>query len=355
MNTRYVIKVGTGVITTTDGMLDTDVLSSLCAQIAALRRRHIDVVLVSSGAVGAGRSQLVGGSVSLPADKQVAAAVGQVTLMSSYAELFGHHGITCAQVLVTKADFRDRTHYLNMRTCFENLLVNGVVPVVNENDVVATSELLFTDNDELAGLVAAQLNVNGVILLTSVAGVLAPNELGELTVVPTLTLLDVAGMKKHILPTKTAFGRGGMLTKFGVAHKLALLGIPTHIACGRDADILAAIADGKRVGTVFEPAKRAPHVKRRVAHSEGLTKGTVYINEGAEHALRSSERVASLLPVGIIGIDGLFQKGDVIEIRNEHDERVGYGLARYGSEHARSMIGVRGGRALVHYNYLFVT
>lgn len=346
---RLVVKVGTGVITTSQGTLDHAIMRSLVAQLSTLRSQGVDVVLVSSGAVSAGRETLHGTLGASPADKQAAAAVGQVVLVGAYTKLFQKVSLPCGQVLVTKEDFRDRSHYLNMRTCFEHMLKNGIVPIVNENDVVATSELLFTDNDELAGLVASQLNADAVIILSSVAGVLVDGE-----VVAKVTSEQIAGLKKHVTPQKSAFGRGGMLTKFTVALKLAREGIATYIADGRGEHIIERIVSGEHLGTLFVPDKRTQHVKRRVAHSDGLAKGIIVINLGAEVILRDTSAVASLLPIGIVRVEGTFEKGDVVEIRNEKNKRVGYGIARYNAARARDVVAVRGAPAFIHYNYLFI-
>ncbi|MCR4281185.1 MAG: glutamate 5-kinase, partial [Candidatus Kaiserbacteria bacterium] len=171
---RIIVKIGTSVITQKNGELDLKTLQNLVKETAQLRKKNTEVVIVTSGAVGTGR-----GLVSLRngkdnvVKKQVFAAVGQIKLMSMYAKYFAKEGIVCAQVLATKEDFRDKQHYLHMKNCMANLLRNNVVPVINENDVVAVAELVFTDNDELAGLLAEQLNADAVFLLTGVEGVLA--------------------------------------------------------------------------------------------------------------------------------------------------------------------------------------
>ncbi len=239
MYKRIVIKVGTGVLTIKKNQFNLLVLKNLVKQIAVLKNKGVEIVLVSSGAIGAGRGLIESSITGTNAQKQVLSAVGQVSLMSAYAKIFGQHGQICAQVLATKEDFRDKIHYFNMRTCFENLLASGVIPVVNENDVMATIELLFTDNDELAGLVAAQINADVVIILTSVAGFLSTNSrTGKTEVVPEINYHDIANYQSQILTVKTKFGRGSMLTKFEAAKKLTLRGIAVHIIDGKEKDIL---------------------------------------------------------------------------------------------------------------------
>jgi len=255
MYKRIVVKVGTKVLSKDDGTIDTDVMEHLAEQIAALKKNS-EVILVTSGAVGMGRSLLTLEGADSVVEKQVFAAVGQVKLMSMYADLFAKHGYVCAQVLATKEDFRDEQHYLNMKNCLENLLRDNVIPVVNENDVVAVAELLFTDNDELAGLIASQLSADAVIILTSVDGVLTgdPKDPGT-TVVPEINVSDIASFQKYITSEKTGSGRGGMRTKFSVAEKLAAEGITTHIVNGKKKNVLVDVVAGKKLGTRFAPKK----------------------------------------------------------------------------------------------------
>lgn len=256
MYERIVVKVGTKVLSKDDGTIDADVMRHLAEQIAALKKNS-EVVLVTSGAVGMGRSLLtLAEDTDGVVQKQVFAAVGQVKLMSIYAELFAGQGLVCAQVLATKEDFRDEQHYRNMKNCLENLLRDNVIPVVNENDVVAVAELLFTDNDELAGLIASQLGAQAVVILTSVDGVLTgdPKD-SATTVIPEIHLSDIASFQKYITHEKTGSGRGGMQTKFSVAEKLAAKGITTHIVNGKKKNVLVDVVAGKKLGTRFVPKK----------------------------------------------------------------------------------------------------
>ncbi len=355
MYSRVVVKIGTKVLSTESDGLDTETLQHLVDQLVAIQARGVEVVLVTSGAMGAARALIKVPSDDKIAQKQVLAAVGQVRLMSTYAEAFTRHGRLCAQVLATKEDFRDKTHYLNMRTCFENLLRSGVVPVVNENDVVATTELLFTDNDELAGLVASQLDADAVIILTSVEGFLTgdPHDPAS-QVIPVIALDDIPALQKHIAPEKTAFGRGGMLTKFSIAKKLASQGIVVHFASGKRAGVLEDILSGVAVGTRFIPERQSSAAKRRLAYSEGLTKGAVRINKCAEDLLLSDTKIMSLLPVGIIKVSGDFDKGDIIEIASEDGRKLGFGIAEYGAARARELMGKKQVRHLIHYDHMFI-
>ncbi|MSU73717.1 glutamate 5-kinase [Candidatus Kaiserbacteria bacterium] len=252
MYKRVVVKVGTKVLSKDDGTLDGRVLKHLSEQISSLKKKNIEIILVTSGAVGSGRSLLtLKGKETVP-NKQVYAAIGQVKLMNTYSKLFAKHGYLCAQVLATKEDFRDREHYLNMKNCLTGLLYDKVLPVVNENDVVAIAELIFTDNDELAGLVALQLKADAVIILSSTAGVLD----GSLRVIPEITGKTIASFRKYVTSAKSTGGRGGMVSKFAVARKLMSRGIQVHIADGKRKNVLSDIMKGTAIGTKFVPGRK---------------------------------------------------------------------------------------------------
>ncbi len=355
MYKRIIIKVGTKVLTTEEGKLDVAALGRLVKQIASVKSKGIEVILITSGAMGAGRSLITLKTAEKIPEKQVLAAVGQVKLMSIYSELFAKRSQLCAQVLATKEDFRDKIHYLNMRTCFENLLNSGVVPVVNENDVVATTELLFTDNDELAGLVASQLNADAVIILTSVEGFLTGNPKDKNSkIISEIDFNNIANYQKYISLDKTTFGRGGMLTKFNIAKKLTLQGIVVYFANGKRENVLTDIIGGKSIGTKFLSRGKSSAIKRRIAYSEGLTKGAVHINKCAEEMLLSKIKVMSLLPIGVIKVEGDFDKGDIIEILGEDKRKLGFGIAEYSAAKAKKLIGVKKARPIIHYNHMFI-
>ena len=250
MYERIVIKVGTNVLTRQDGHLDITSISGLVDQIAALKRAGVQLVLVSSGAVGAGRELLPGrpddGEV---AQRQVYSAIGQVRLMELYRQLFAGHGLLCAQVLATKGDFRDDLHYDNMLGCFRALLRDEIVPVVNENDVVAVTELMFTDNDELAGLVARMLDVEVLVILSSVEGVYdGPPDASGSKLVAHVRAGDDSIMTL-VQPRKSSGGRGGMATKLRIAAETAAGGIPVLIGNGRRPGILTTVLTGQWPGT----------------------------------------------------------------------------------------------------------
>lgn len=350
---KIVVKIGTNVLSRPDGLLDITAISHIVDQVAEVKKRGVEVILVSSGAVGAGRSLTV-----LPEDagrivqRQVLAAVGQIKLMSTYADLFGRYGLLCAQVLATREDFRDRRHYLNMRNCLAALLRDNIVPIVNENDVISVSELMFTDNDELAGLVAALSGAQGLVILSNVDGVFdGPPGHPESRVIAEVLPGDRI-QQGFIDPVRSSFGRGGMLTKFRFAQKAARVGIATWIANGKHPGILSDILSGKPTGTCFRPKAAVNTLKRWIAYDHTARKGAIVVNAGAENALRS--QVSSLLPVGVVRIEGDFEKGDLVRIVSEKSALIGFGKVQLGAEAARKVVGLKGKKPLVHYDYLYL-
>jgi glutamate 5-kinase len=349
MYKRIVIKIGSNVISE-NGRLDDVAVEMLVGKVVELRKEGIEVVVVTSGAVATGKGILgFSGSSTTVSERQVFAAVGQAGLMSLYSKLFHAKGYTCAQVLVTKADFRDKEHYINMKNCFENLLEKEIIPIVNNNDTVTIQELGFGDNDELASLIASQLNADSVILLSNVDGML--DEEGR--VVHEVNGDSLESVRKYIKKEKSSGGSGGMENKFNQAVKLMKQGITVHIANGRKENSVTGIIAGEVIGTIFVAQEKVSSVKRRLSHADGLAQGTVYVDAGAEKILLSKGS-QSLLPVGVTKVEGVFKKGDTIDIKNEAGKRLGSGVAQYGADEAKDLIGKKGGKALVHYDYLFI-
>ena len=356
MSQRIVVKIGSQVLCDPHGELNRDVLSSLVGQISHLAAQGWQVLLVSSGAVAAG-SGLARQLQRIPdpvARKQVMAATGQVRLMETYRELFEQQGLVVAQVLTSKSDFQTRRHYLNMRGCIEALLTAGIVPVVNENDVVAVTELMFTDNDELAGLLAGLVNADLLCLLSMVPGVFDgdPDD-------PATRCIEQWDDERYqfediVRRGTSALGRGGMHSKLAIARKVARLGTEVVIADGGDPEILTKVTSRQAAGTRFPARGGASPTKRWLASADGHATGSVTVNAGAESALTDDSRLASLLPVGIEEIEGSFNRGDVIQIRNPEGKVLGCGRARYNHEEARERMGQRGQQALVHYDYLYL-
>lgn len=354
---RIVVKVGSNVLTRVDGTLDTDRMAALADQIAALHRAGVEVIVVSSGAVAAGRGVIAAGHwLDAVSARQLYSAVGQVKLIRRYYELFDARGIVCGQVLTTKQDFETRRHYLNQRNSIRVMLENGVVPIVNENDTVAVTELMFTDNDELSGLLSTMIGAEALVLLTNVDGICdgMPGALGV------EVIREIAPGQRDlpdcIRDAKSSFGRGGMLTKSRIARKVAAEGIETIIADGRRDGILPdLLAEGSRtLCTRFLPS---PHpisgVKKWIAHSEGFAKGEVHVTREALDAL-GGPRAVSLLPVGVSRVEGVFEKDDIVRIVAPDGRPVGAGKVSCDSTTARRNIGRRGARALIHYDYLYL-
>jgi glutamate 5-kinase len=348
----YVIKVGTNVLTRPDARLDVTNISHLVDQIAALRARGIAVILVSSGAVGAGRELLpTADELDGVVRRQMLSAVGQIRLMELYRQLFAGHRIQCGQVLATKEDFRDRRHYLNMRNCLQALLQGAVVPIVNENDVVSVTELMFTDNDELAGLVATMVGAEKLVILSSVDGLFdGPPGAPDSQLIRTVDAEDESVLA-FITAERTSFGRGGMETKLRTAQRTAQAGVEVLLANGRRPNVLTDLAADRFHGTRIPAGERLSTIKRFLAYAPA-SPGRVRINAGAVAALRHPERANSLLPVGITAIEGDFERGDLIEILAEDGSVVGVGRARYGADRVRQVLGKQGEKALVHYDFL---
>ncbi len=245
-----IIKIGTKVLSSDDGTLDVKFIRHAVDQIVKLRKNGIKVVLVTSGAVNAGKSLMPSKKIKDKAvQKQIFAAIGQVKLMRVYFDFFEKYNYHCAQVLATKEDFRDKHHYLNMQRCFKGLLLDNVVPIVNENDVVATTELLFTDNDELAGLIAKQLNADSLIILTGTEGILDNNK----KTIPEVNISNIKNIKGYINLNKSAIGRGGMTSKFAIAKELSEKGISVYIVNGKNKNVILDVVNKKNTGTRFMP------------------------------------------------------------------------------------------------------
>lgn len=353
---RIVIKVGSNVLTRKDGTLDVTRMSALVDQIAQLRQEDMEVILVSSGAVASGRSELKLSEHHLDttSQRQLFSAVGQAKLINRYYELFRDHGIAVGQVLTMKENFATRRHYLNQKNCMTVMLEHGVIPIVNENDTISVTELMFTDNDELSGLIASMMDADALIILSNIDGIYngSPAEPGSQVIREIGQKMDLTD---YIQTSKSSFGRGGMLTKTNIARKVADEGIEVIIANGKRDDILLhLLLDNDAVCTRFVPkSKPISGVKKWIAHSEGFAKGEISINAKALEALRGDKAV-SILPVGIIGVTGEFEKDDIIRIIDADGNLIGVGKANCTSVQAKAAMGKHAGRPVVHYDYLYM-
>lgn len=354
---RVAVKIGSNVLTRQDGTLDVTRMSALVDQIAELHRKGIEVVLISSGAVASGRSEIKAGKkLDAVSARQLYSAVGQAKLINRYYELFREHGMRCGQVLTTKENFGSRTHYLNQKHCMEVMLANKVIPIVNENDTISVTELMFTDNDELSGLIATMMGMDALIILSNVDGIFNgnPND-------PECTVIREIGsggqdLTNYVQTGRSSFGRGGMLTKCRIARKVAEEGITVIIANGKKDNILPRLLSRKEevVCTRFIPSsKPVSSVKKWIAHSDGFAKGEIHINEGASEAV-ICPKATSVLLVGVTRINGDFEKGDIVRIFNDQGIQIGVGCADYTANEARRLMGQRDLKPLVHYDYLYL-
>ena len=354
---RIAVKIGSNVLTRKDGTLDITRMSALVDQVAELHHAGMEIVLISSGAVASGRSEVkVGKKLDSVSARQLYSAVGQAKLINRYYELFREHGLKCGQVLTTKENFGSRTHYLNQKHCMEVMLEHGVIPIVNENDTISVTELMFTDNDELSGLIATMMGMDALIILSNIDGIYNGNPADPASRVIPVVERGKTDLASYVQTGRSSFGRGGMLTKCHIAQKVADEGILVVIANGKRSNILVDLL--KDPGTIpctrFLPAvKPVSSVKKWIAHSEGFAKGEIHINKGAEEALLAP-KATSLLLVGVTQVVGDFEKDDIVRIVNEEGKLLGVGCAGYGSEEARALIGSRDLKPLVHYDYLYI-
>lgn len=353
---RIIVKVGSNVLSRPDGTLDVTRMSALVDQVAELRKAGLEIVMVSSGAVASGRSEIKPvKKLDSVEQRQLFSAIGQAKLINRYFELFRDHGIAVGQVLTTKEDFATRRLYLNQKSCMNVMLENGVIPIVNENDTVSVTELMFTDNDELSGLIASMMDAQALIILSNIDGIYNGSPSDPQTQVIS-EIPSGEDLSKYIQTTKSHFGRGGMLTKTNIAQKVADEGIEVIIANGKRDDILLHLFHQSE-GTVFTrfvPASEAiSGVKKWIAHSEGFAKGEVHINQPATEKLLS-ESAASLLPIGITKISGTFEKDDIVRVIDSEGRLLGVGKANCSSDVANQNKGKHGGKPVIHYDYLYL-
>lgn len=353
---RIAVKIGSNVLTRNDGTLDITRMSAIVDQIAELHHRGISVIMISSGAVASGRSELRENKrLDAVSARQLYSAVGQAKLINRYYELFREHGIACGQVLTTKENFSTRRHYLNQKHCMDVMLSNGVIPIVNENDTVSVTELMFTDNDELSGLIASMMGMQALIILSNIDGVYDGDPASPESNVIT-DILQETDASSFIREGKSTFGRGGMATKYRIARKVAGEGIAVIIANGKRDNILQSVIAPQRETpyTLFHPATEPTSgVKKWIAHSEGFAKGEIHVNAGAAEALLSA-RGASLLPIGVTKITGDFEKDDIVKVIAPEGTVIAWGRIAYDAADARAVTGDRGARPIIHSDYLYI-
>jgi len=363
---RIVAKFGTSLLTGGGNHLDEDIMSGLVAQLAHLHQQGLELLVVSSGAIAAGRSKLgLTGKVRGIPFKQVLASAGQSRLMNIYEQLFGQHDITVAQALLTRSDLSDRAGYLNARNTLLALLELRVVCIINENDVVAVDEIeeaKFGDNDNLSAMVANLTDADLLLILTDTAGLHTadPRRTPDARLIPQVDRID-SEIERLAADSAGDLGTGGMVTKVEAAKLATASGVTVIIADGREPDIILKTAAGEDKGTRFLPAASKLESRKRWMLSGLSTRGKLMVDPGAALALRKQKR--SLLAAGIKQIEGAFQRGDIVNIYDPEGVQIGCGITNYSSAdisvmkgaHSRQIAALLGhdyGSEVVHRNNL---
>ncbi len=336
---RWVVKIGSALLTNDGQGLNREAMAGWVKQMVALRHAGVEVVLVSSGAVAEGIKRL--GWTSRPKELpalQAAAAVGQMGLAQAWESLFANDQIMTAQVLLTHEDLSDRRRYLNARSTLNFLLEQGVIPVINENDTVATDEIRLGDNDTLGALVANLVGAEVLAILTDQQGLFTadPRSNPDAHLLHAVKVSDPA-IVEMASPTGGALGRGGMATKVRAAQRAARSGTVTLIAAGREAGVLERLRSGEVLGTLFEPDVAPMPARKQWLGSQLQSRGTLTLDGGAAKALR--EQGKSLLPVGVIAVSGTFSRGDVVICVDAKGVEIARGLANYAADEAKQLMG----------------
>jgi glutamate 5-kinase len=338
---RVVAKIGTSSITDQLGVIDTAFIDTMCDQLAALRAAGHEVVLVSSGAVSAGVSAL--GLTARPTDMptlQAISAAGQSRLMEVYNRSLGRHGLVAAQVLLVPHDFVDRRQYLHARQTLVRLLELGCVPIVNENDAIAADELRFGDNDRIATLVAHNVAADLLVLLTDMPGLYTADPRHDTSA----SLISEVPADDPLLSVEATTsgsnrGSGGMASKLSAARMASWAGVRAVIASSNRPDVLLDAVNGEPVGTTFLPSDRNLPARKLWIGFATNVEGVLVVDDGARRALL--ERGTSLLPAGVVGVTGVFDVGDVVEIRDLQGVTIARGMALVDSEVMQSIKGKR--------------
>ncbi len=362
---RIVVKVGTGLLAPPAGGVHTRRFSQIARDISALLDEGREVVLVTSGAVGLGQRRLgrTERPLTLP-EKQAAAAIGQIDLCRRYERSFAKNGYLVGQILLTHAGLSNRERFLRARRTFQELLAKRVVPLVNENDSVATEELRFGDNDRLAALVVNASGADLLILLTDVDGLYdRPPREGPGTRIPEVERVNKRLLARTDDGSGSPGGSGGMRSKLESAQAAARFGVPTVIAGGRRAGVLTEILAGRDVGTLVHPARERLSARKHWIAFSPRPRGSLEIDAGAERALR--ERGRSLLPAGVVRVRGEFRVGDLVRCLAPGGQEVARGLVAYSADEIRTirgqrtsqipaLLGYSNGNAVIHRDDLVI-
>lgn len=362
---RVVVKVGSAILTTEDG-IDREVVANLAKEIAFLRDSGREVILVSSGAVAAGKKKLHfkdGQELSIK-QKQAFAAIGQSQLMHDYDEAFGKHGYNIAQILLTHSDLSHRTRYLNVRNTIHTLFKFGVIPIINENDTISTEELKFSDNDNLGALLANLIEADMFISLTDVDALYDSNPLTHPNAKPIYTVSEVNDkIQSMVGHSKSLLGTGGMGSKISAAQMVAAGGGCSFIGPGKRKNILEHLFSGEMIGTFFLPQKEKMQSRKRWIAYVLKPQGKIVLDEGACAAISKSGR--SLLPSGVVGVEGNFKKGDSVRCVDLNDEPIAVGLSNFSHEtmskikgkktkEIRELLGYRESEEVVHRDNMVI-
>ena len=364
---RIVVKLGTGLLTGGSDHLDQEAMSGLVNQVAQLHKQGRELIVVSSGSIALGKYKLgLSRKIKGIPYRQVLASVGQSRLMHVYDRLFQQHNITVAQALLAKADLSDRAGYLNARNTLLALLELRVLPVVNENDVVAVDEIkeaIFGDNDNLSAMVANLVDADLLIILSDIAGLYTadPHSNPEASLIPQVERIDTR-IERLASGTSSSLATGGMVTKIEAAKLATTSGVALVIADGREPDVILRLAAGKAIGTRFLPTTSKLESRQRWMLSGLSTRGKLIVDPGAATALNKR---GSLLAAGIERAEGRFERGDIVNIYDHDKSRLGCGITNYSSDdisiikgaHSRkitTLLGYDYGSEVVHRNNLVV-
>ena len=365
---RIVAKLGTNLLTSNTGQLDHAIMSKLVTQVAQLHQQGLELLIVSSGAIAAGRHKLglIKKFKGIPY-KQVLASVGQSHLMQAYEQLLNQYGITVAQALLAKADLADRAGYLNARNTLLALLELSVLCIVNENDVVAVDEIQeakFGDNDNLSAMVANLVDADLLIMLTDTAGLYTadPQQNPAARLIPQVEVID-AEIERLAADTPNQMGTGGMATKIEAAKMATASGITVVIANGNEPDAILRLAAGEAIGTHFLPTSSKLESRKRWMLSGLCSRGKLHVDTGAAIALKKQKR--SLLAAGIKSVEGNCERGDIVNIYDTGSSHLGCGITNYSSaaieaikgahsEQIVSLLGYDYGSEVVHRNNLVI-
>jgi len=335
---RFVVKVGSSLVTNQGQGLDHAALARWAAQIAQLRKLNREVVLVSSGAIAEGMQRL--GWRKRPRavhELQAAAAVGQMGLVQVYESCFRVHGLLTSQILLTHDDLADRKRYLNARSTLRTLLALGVIPIINENDTVATDEIRVGDNDTLGSLVTNLIEADVLVILTDQTGLFDadPRTHPQAKLVTEADATDPA-LEKMAGSAGSHIGLGGMITKIVAAQRAARSGAHTLIASGHEPDVLVRLVQGERIGTLLRASSATLAARKQWLADQLQTRGSVMLDAGAVRALMADGK--SLLPIGVYDVSGEFERGEAVSCRDEASREIARGLVNYSASDTRRIL-----------------